>query len=90
MLLNLCTGGVLAICLLVATCLRRQFKIRNYPSAPGPVLARYTDCWYLWQVLKSRFQYWNIEQHAKHGTKRIKTPTGSSETYLLQETSVHT
>lgn len=68
MIFHFYMGGALALCLLITSFLRRQFKLRNYPSAPGPALAKYTDLWYVWKVWDCKFQYWNIEQHAKHGT----------------------
>lgn len=59
--------GAVVVGLCLTSYLRRLYKLRNYPSAPGPFLARWTDLWYIGQLVKGKFQYWNIEQHAKNG-----------------------
>lgn len=67
---RLYVGAGLALFFFVAHRILRLFKLRNYPSAPGPALAKYTNWWYLWKISGGKFQYWDIDQHAKHGTKR--------------------
>ncbi|KAF5541458.1 cytochrome p450 oxidoreductase [Fusarium phyllophilum] len=36
-------------------------------AVPGPLLARYTNLWYLWRLSKSQFAYENIALHEKYG-----------------------
>lgn len=52
---------------IVALLIRRLYKFRNYPDAPGPTLARYTRWWYLKKVYGGKFEQWDVDQHARHG-----------------------
>jgi hypothetical protein len=36
-------------------------------KVPGPLLARFTDAWYLWKVSKGHFEAENLALHAKYG-----------------------
>lgn len=60
-------GAALALVFFVAGRIVHRFKLRHNPSAPGPTIAKYTNWWYLWKINEGKFQYWNIDQHAKHG-----------------------
>lgn len=74
-------GAALALFFFVATRILRLFKLRNYPSAPGPALAKYTNWWYLWEISKGKFQYWDIDQHAKYGTQPSSPPPSGSPSH---------
>ncbi|KAJ0107950.1 hypothetical protein J7T55_008085 [Diaporthe amygdali] len=54
------------ICI-VALFIRRLYKFRNYPDAPGPTPAKYTRWWYLKKVYDGKFEQWDVDQHARHG-----------------------
>lgn len=58
---------VLAPLCLVALLIRRLYKFRNYPNAPGPGWAKYTRWWYLKKVYEGKFEQWDVDQHARHG-----------------------
>lgn len=58
---------ILAPLCLVALLIRRLYKFRNYPDAPGPALAKYTKWWYLKTVYGGKFEQWDVDQHARHG-----------------------
>lgn len=34
---------------------------------PGPLIARFTRLWYVWQIYKGRVHYTNIDLHKKYG-----------------------
>jgi hypothetical protein len=36
-------------------------------SVPGPLLARFTDAWYFWNVWKGSFEEVNVNLHKKQG-----------------------
>jgi hypothetical protein len=36
-------------------------------DVPGPVVARFTNLWYLWRVKRGSFENDNLELHRKHG-----------------------
>ncbi|KAF4976821.1 hypothetical protein FZEAL_6562 [Fusarium zealandicum] len=44
-----------------------QFIRSPLRTVPGPLLARLTDGWYLWNVRKGAFQQVNVDLHKKHG-----------------------
>lgn len=58
---------ILAPLLIVALLIRRLYKFRNYPDAPGPAVAKYTKWWYLKKVYGGKFEQWDVIQHARHG-----------------------
>jgi hypothetical protein len=45
------------------------FRLLSSPlrSVPGPLLARFTDVWYMWRVSKGRFELENLALHEKYG-----------------------
>lgn len=54
-----------AIALFVALTYARWKK---YPTAPGPMIARFTNVWQAYQMNKGNIHKLNIELHQKHGT----------------------
>ncbi|OOF96477.1 hypothetical protein ASPCADRAFT_144945 [Aspergillus carbonarius ITEM 5010] len=63
-LLTIPTLSAAALGLILAVFVRRALSDRDIP---GPVLARYTRLWYMWQMMKGDFQYTNIRLHQDHG-----------------------
>lgn len=67
-LLTIPTLSAAALGLILAVFVRRALSDRDIP---GPVLARYTRLWYMWQMMKGDFQYTNIRLHQDHGEDSI-------------------
>ncbi|PWY74505.1 cytochrome P450 [Aspergillus sclerotioniger CBS 115572] len=62
--LTIPTLSAVALCLFLAVFVRRALPGRDIP---GPVMARYTRLWYIWQMIKGDFQYTNMKLHRDHG-----------------------
>lgn len=57
-------------CLIVVTLLLlKTISVLLSPlrTVRGPLIARFTDLWYLWRVKQGRFEYENIALHEKYG-----------------------
>lgn len=57
----------LASLCVTALLIRRLYKFRHYPDAPGPTPAKYSRWWYLEKVYDGKFEQWDVDQHARLG-----------------------
>lgn len=80
---------VLAPLCIVGLLIRRLYKFRNYPDAPGPELAKYTRWWYLKKVYDGKFEQWDVDQHARHGML-VPAQSSASARVHSDEPAAHT